>query len=93
MKPASEKQIILASKIAWVLDIDMPKEKTAQTYFLFIQEHLEEYQIKKKEQDEAIRKYHLTHPKPESTSKRYKRGELDEMHEGDWITAMDFGWM
>lgn len=89
MKPASEKQIIFASKIAWILDIDMPKEKTAQAYFSFIQEHLEEYKIKKKERDEAIRK----RPKPITKSKRYKRGELDEMHEGDWITAMDFGWM
>jgi hypothetical protein len=93
MKPASENQIIFASKIAWVLDIDMPKEKTAQAYFLFIQEHIEEYQIKKKEQDEARRKYLLRHPKPKTKSKDYKRGELDEMHEGDWITAMDFGWM
>lgn len=93
MKPASEKQIIFASKIAWVLDIDIPKEKTAQSYFLFIQEHLEEYQIKKKERDEAIRKYRLTRPEPESKSKRYMRSEIDDMHDSDWVAAMDFGWM
>ena len=93
MKPASENQIIFASKIAWVLDIDMPKEKTAQAYFLFIQENLEEYQIKKKEQNEAIRKYRLTRPKLESKSKRYMRSEIDDMHDSDWVAAMDFGWM
>ena len=92
MKPASEKQIVFASKIAWVLKIDMPKEKTAQAYFLFIQEHLEEYQIKKKEQEEARRKYLLMHPKPKSKSKRYIRGEIDDMHDSDWVAAMDFGW-
>jgi hypothetical protein len=75
--------------MALALDIDMPKEKTAQSYFLFIQEHLEEYQIKKKERDEVRKK----HPKPESKSKRYMRSEIDDMHDSDWVAAMDFGWM
>ena len=92
MKPASEKQIIFASKIAWVLDIDMPKEKTAQAYFSFIQEHIEEYQIKKKEQEEARRKYLLKHPKSKAHSKRYWQ-VTDEEQDADWAAAMDFGWM
>ena len=46
MKQASEKQLKFGRKIAQLLDIDLPKENTAQAYFLFINEHILEYKDK-----------------------------------------------
>lgn len=43
MKEASKKQIEYASKIARTLEIDLPDEKTAYTYWNFINDHKDKY--------------------------------------------------
>ena len=43
MKPASAKQISYAKKIAKKLNIELPQEETAYTYWQFISEHQIDY--------------------------------------------------
>lgn len=43
-KPASEKQIKFANTIAYTLHLELPKEKTAQAYYLFIKKNIIAYQ-------------------------------------------------
>ena len=46
MKSPSQKQIKFANEIASTLNLDSPKESldfTAQAYWIFISEHIEEY--------------------------------------------------
>ena len=91
MKIASEKQIVFANKIAYLLNIDTPRENTAQAYFLFIQEHIEEFQEKQKI---AMREYRLKRSEElKQRTKSYMRSEIDDMHDSAWVAAMDFSWM
>lgn len=81
MKPASEKQIAFANKIFRMTKKPLPEEKTAQKYFYYIQENIDEYKkIKMK----------ISYTNKPNYNKRVY---LDEEEDASWAAAMDFGWM
>ena len=51
MKPASDKQIAFAFLINQVTKISLPEEKTAQAYFIYIRDNIDEYKRKKKRKE------------------------------------------
>ena len=85
MKPASEKQIVFANKIFRMTKKPLPEEKTAQKYFYYIQENIEEYN---KEKQKIRMKISYT-----NKFNYNKRVYLDEEEDASWAAAMDFSWM
>lgn len=87
MKEPSEKQIAFAILISKVTNKPLPKENTAQAYFLYIQDNIEEYRKLKAEKQRKC-KYNRN-----TTRKRVYNCTLDDEEDASWAAAMDFGWM
>lgn len=83
MKKPSEKQEVFAIWISKVTNKPLPTEYTAQAYFLYIQENIEQYQELKSKQ---IHQYH-------KTRKHICNPIMDEGEDAEWAAAMDFSWM
>lgn len=86
MKPASDKQIAFAFLINQVTKISLPEEETAQAYFIYIRDNIDEYKRKKREK----RATNLGLLKP--YMKKYG-SYMDEDDDASWAASMDFGWM
>ena len=86
MKPASDKQIAFAFVINQVTKIPLPEEETAQAYFIYIRDNIDEYRRKIREKRAKSRR--LLKP----YIKKYG-SYLDEDDDASWAASMDFGWM
>ena len=83
MKKPSDKQEVFAIWISKVTNKPLPTEYTAQAYFLYIQENIEQYQELKSKQ---IHQYH-------QTRKHIYDSVMDKGEDAEWAAAMDFSWM
>ena len=86
MKPASDKQIAFAFLINQVTKISLPEEETAQAYFIYIRDNIDEYKRKKREKIATSRRVLRPYMK--------KYGSyMDEDDDASWAASMDFDWM
>lgn len=88
MKEPSDKQIIFACWISQVTGKQLPIENTAQAYFIYIQENIEQYKkIRSKKRKNHVYNYHKL-PK-----KHIYNLIMDDDQDASWAASMDFGWM
>ena len=87
MKLPSEKQIVFADLINAKTGKPLPKEKTAQAYFIYIRDNIEEYK--------RIQEFNRYKRRNESKKKSYHiyNTIMDDDQDADWAAAMDFSWL
>lgn len=87
MKEPSDKQKVFAIWISKVTNKPLPIENTAQAYFLYIQDNIEQYQkLKTEKQKEHVDNYH-------KIIKHIYNSVMDDEEDASWAAAMDFSWM
>ena len=86
MKPASDKQIAFAFVINQVTKIPLPEEETAQAYFIYIRDNIDDY--RRKIRKKRAKSWRLLKP----YIKKYG-SYLGEDDDESWAASMDFGGM
>ena len=88
MKEPSDKQIVFACWISQVTGKQLPKENTAQAYFLYIQENIQQYKkIRSEKRKNNVYNYHKL------PRKHLYNSVMDDEQDASWAAAMDFDWM
>lgn len=87
MKEPSDRQVAFAVWISNKLKKPLPEENTAQAYFLYIRDNIEEYK-------KIQRNYLYDHQRlREQQSKHIYNSYMDDGQDASWAAAMDFDWM
>ena len=87
MKEPSDRQIVFAVWISQVINKPLPTENTAQAYFLYIQDNIEQYRkLRAEKQKGCAYNYH-------KTKRRVYNSVMDDEQDASWAAAMDFSWM
>ena len=86
-KEPSDKQKVFAIWISKTIKKPLPAENTAQAYFFYIQDNIEQYQ---KLRIEKKKEYVYSNQK---TRKHTYNLVMDDEEDASWAAAMDFGWM
>lgn len=87
MKEPSDKQIAFAVRISHLTKKPIPTENTAQAYFIYIRDNIQEYQ--------KLRSNCLydRQRERERRPKRLYNSVMDDEQDASWAAAMDFSWM
>ena len=87
MKEPSDRQIVFAVWISQVTNKPLPTENTAQAYFLYIQDNIEQYRkLRADKRKGRAYNYH-------QTKRRVYSSVMDDEQDASWAAAMDFSWM
>ena len=87
MKKPSDRQILFARRISLYINKPLPAENTAQAYFVYIQENIEQYnKLIAEMRNEHKCRYH-------KTRKHIYNSVMDDGEDAEWAAAMDFSWM
>jgi hypothetical protein len=88
MKEPSDRQVVFAVWISKAIGKPLPTENTAQAYFLYIQDNIEQYKKLRAEKRKAcVYNYHKL------PRKHIYNSVMDDEQDASWATAMDFSWM
>lgn len=87
MKEPSDRQIAFAARISHLTKIPMPTANTAQAYFIYIRDNVEQYK--------KLRNNYLydCQRERERRSKHIYNSVMDDEQDAAWAAAMDFSWM
>jgi lysyl-tRNA synthetase class I len=87
MKEPSDRQIAFAVRISHLTKKPMPTENTAQAYFIYIRDNIQEYQ--KLRRNYLYDRQRLREQQPQ----RIYNSVMDDEQDAAWAASMDFSWM
>ena len=88
MKEPSEKQVSFARSISFVTKVPLPKEETAQAYFIYIRDNIDRYKCLR---NCAI--YERQRERKREKERKIYNSYMDDEQDAAWAAAMDFSWM